>query len=131
MVVGKKMAIRPLELFKSDSVAEFDQLADEVFSSDFKLHTPGMPNIGTGPAAVIRFMHAVIENTPDVHIVVHDVIADRDEVAVRFTVYGTNKVTLKLEATEVLCLSRYSGGKGRRRMASKCPDSHPGGSVGS
>jgi predicted SnoaL-like aldol condensation-catalyzing enzyme len=111
MSVDKKEAIRPLELFKSESVAEFDQLVDEMFSSDYTLHDPSMPNFGTGPGAVKQFMHSVIENTPDVHIVVQDVIAEGDKVAVRFTVYGTNKSTGKPEVTEVMCFSRYSDGK--------------------
>lgn len=107
----KKMAIRPLEVFNSQSVAEFDRLADEMFAPDYILHDPGMPNFGTGPAALKRFMHQVVENQPDVHIVVEDVIAEGDEIAIRFSVYATEPSTGKPVVTQAMSISRFSNGK--------------------
>jgi predicted SnoaL-like aldol condensation-catalyzing enzyme len=108
---NKKKATLPLEVFTSKTVAEFDKLADELFALDYKLHDPGMPDFGIGPEAVKRFMHAAVENTPDIHIVVQDVLADGDMVATRFTVYGTNASTGKPEVTEVMSFCRMAGGK--------------------
>jgi predicted SnoaL-like aldol condensation-catalyzing enzyme len=107
----KKKAIRPLEVFNSKGVKEFDQLADELFAPDFILHDPGMPDFGTGPAAIKRFMHRVVENQPDVHIVVDDVIAEGDRIVTRFSVYATDTSTGKPVVTQAICISRFSGEK--------------------
>jgi predicted SnoaL-like aldol condensation-catalyzing enzyme len=108
---NRRLATLPLEVFTVKTVTEFEKLADELYAPDYKLHDPGMPDFGTGPEAVKRFMHTVVENTPDVHIVVQDVLADGDMVATRFTVYGTNASTGKPEVTEVMSFCRMAGGK--------------------
>ena len=108
---NKKIVICTLEAFNSKNMAEFDRLVEETTASDYILHDPGMPNFGTGPAAIKQFMHAMIENTPDIHIVVQDVLAEGDKVVTRFTVHATNTSTGKLEVTEVMVISRFSGGK--------------------
>jgi predicted SnoaL-like aldol condensation-catalyzing enzyme len=108
---NKEIVTRALAVFSSKSVAEFDRAAEETYAPDYILHDPGAPNFGNGPEAVKQFMHAMIENTPDIQIVIQDVLAEDDRVAIRFTGHATNVMTGKQEVTEVMCFSRLSGGK--------------------
>ncbi len=108
---NKKMIARQLSAFSSTSVAEFDRLTDDLVATNYVLHDPSMPDFDTGPEAVKQFMHAMIENTPDVHIVIEDMFAEGDKVATRFTVHATNTSTGKPEVMEVMVISRFSNGK--------------------
>jgi hypothetical protein len=48
---------------------------------------------------------------PILHIVFQDEIADEDKIATRFGVHATNTLTWKSEVTDMMCISRFSGGK--------------------
>jgi len=111
MAIDKKWATRPLELFRSDSIAEFDALIDEMYAPDCILHDPGMPNFGRGPEPVKQFMHSAVEQDPNMHIVVQDAITEGDTLAIRFTVYGTDAATGKPDILELMCFSRFVNGK--------------------
>jgi predicted SnoaL-like aldol condensation-catalyzing enzyme len=108
---NKHMAICTLEPFNSRNMADLDRLVDEIYASDYILHDPGLPDFGTGPDPVKKFSHALIENTPDIHLEVKDVFGEGDKVATRFTVVATNPLTKKPEVTEVMVISRFSGNK--------------------
>jgi predicted SnoaL-like aldol condensation-catalyzing enzyme len=108
---NKKLAICFVEPFNSKNMAEIDRLVDEIYASNYILHDPAWPDFGTGPAPVKQFLHAMVENSPDAHIVVQDVFAEGDKVVTRFSVYATNTSTGKPEVTEVMVITRFSGGK--------------------
>ena len=108
---NKKLVKMSMEAFNMRDLAEKDRLVDEIFAPDYIVHDPGWPDFGIGPEAVKHFMHAAIENSPDIHVVLQDMLAEGDKVTSRFTVHATNPSTGKPEVTEVMCISRISGGK--------------------
>jgi len=89
----------------------FDTLVDELYAPDYVLHDPGLPDFGTGPAAVKRFMHGIVENTPDFLIEDQDMIAEGEKIATRIAFHATNLSTGKPEVSEIICISHFSGGK--------------------
>lgn len=107
----KELATCMLKVFSARSVAEFDRLADEIIAPEYTVHDPDMPDFGRGPEALKRFMHAMVEHFPDVHIVVKDVLAEGDRVATRFTVQSTNPETGAPNTIEAMCFSRIADGK--------------------
>jgi predicted SnoaL-like aldol condensation-catalyzing enzyme len=107
----KQILTRQLQAFNAQTVAEFDWLADEYCSASYVLHDPSLHDFGIGPEPVKQFMHSVVENAPDVHIVLEDLIGEGDKVAARFSVHSTKRDTGKPEITEVMGISRFAGGK--------------------
>lgn len=66
------------------------ELVDELLASDYELHFPGAPgplNRNAFPSFIAGFPAAF----PDFRIAVESVIAEGDEVAVRFVLNGTHK----------------------------------------
>ena len=65
-------------------------LVDEVLAPDYFNHSPGIPNQPPGPegvkAVVAMFQRAI----PDLRVVIEDMIAEGDKVAVRYTLEGTH-----------------------------------------
>jgi predicted SnoaL-like aldol condensation-catalyzing enzyme len=107
----KELATCMLKVFSAHRMAEFDRLVEEILAPEYTLHDPDMPDFGRGPEAVKRFMHTMVEQSPDVHIVINDVLAEGDRVATRFTVYSTNPETGTPNTIEVMCFSRIADGK--------------------
>ena len=106
-----KKTNRLLELFSSKTLNEFDRLVDEIYAPDYILHDPSMPDPGTGPE-IRKAVHAHgSRQYPRCADRVQRFIAEGELLATRFTVYGTNTSTGQAEVTEVMCFSRFAGGK--------------------
>ena len=61
----------------------------ELFTDDATLHTPDGVLKGLQGAAVL--LHAYATAFPDFHMTIHDMIAEGDQVAVRWTLAGTHR----------------------------------------
>lgn len=66
------------------------QIINELVSPDFVDHSawPGIPATREGVAQIFGMFHAAL---PDLHVVIHDEIAEADRVATRKTLQGTHK----------------------------------------
>jgi ketosteroid isomerase-like protein len=107
---NKKIIRQWFDTFNTKDLQALEMLADETWSPDCIFHGGGVI-FGKGPAYVKGFVHSVFESTPDAHVEIRDVIAEGDKGACRYTVYGTNNTDGKQEVTEVMLISRFSGGK--------------------
>ncbi len=66
-------------------------LVDEVLASDYVNHTPATPDLPTGPEGVKAVVSMFRSAMPDLRVVVEDMIAEGDKVAVRYTLEGTHE----------------------------------------
>lgn len=83
---NKAIVERLVEIWNTGDLS----MADEIFAADFVNHDPTLPNV-TG---IENYKTWIAENRaafPDVHIEVHDMIAEGDRAASRWTVTGTHK----------------------------------------
>lgn len=65
-------------------------LVDESLAPDYVNHSPGMPDQPTGPEGVKAVVSMFRRGMPDLRVVIEDMIADGDKVAVRYTLEGTH-----------------------------------------
>lgn len=68
-------------------------LADELYSPDYVTHSVG-PDLPPTLEGLKLFIRALREGIPDLRLLMHDVVAEGDRVAGRFTMRGTHKGTL-------------------------------------
>jgi len=66
-------------------------LVDELLAPDYVNHSPGMPDQPTGPEGVKAVVSMFRTGMPDLRIVIDDMIAEGDKVAVRYTIEGTHE----------------------------------------
>jgi predicted SnoaL-like aldol condensation-catalyzing enzyme len=67
------------------------EVADEILSSDFVLHTPVLPEeMRKGPEGTKKYASAIIAAVPDRKLVHDDTLAKGDKVLIRWTNSGTN-----------------------------------------
>jgi steroid delta-isomerase-like uncharacterized protein len=66
-------------------------MADEFFAPDYVNHDPAAPEDRHGPEELKQFLGMYHNAFPDMQFTVEDVIAERDEVVVRWTVRGTHQ----------------------------------------
>jgi ketosteroid isomerase-like protein len=108
---NKAVIRRQLEAFGPGKLKVLEQLADELYTADYVVHDPGSPGLPPGPEGVKVFVRGFLTAFPDARITVEDQIAEGDKVTTRFTMRGTNAATGKPVTMQVLCLSRFVGGK--------------------
>ncbi len=63
---------------------------DELVDADFTFHDPMAPQAANGVESYRLFVHANLAAFPDLHLTVHDSIAEGDMVATRWTATGTH-----------------------------------------
>ncbi len=66
-------------------------LLDELLAPDYVNHTPATPDLPTGPEGVKGVVSMFRGGMPDLRVVVEDMIAEGDKVAVRYTLEGTHE----------------------------------------
>ena len=66
-------------------------LVDEVLAPDYLNHTPAYPDQPTGPEGVKEVVSMFRNAMPDLKVVIEDMIAEGDKVAVRYTLEGTHE----------------------------------------
>ncbi len=66
-------------------------LVDELLAPDYVNRTPATPNQPTGPEGVKGVVSMFRSGIPDLRVVIEDMIADGDKVAVRYTLEGTHE----------------------------------------
>ena len=66
-------------------------LVDELLAPDYINHTPASPDQPTGPEGVKGVVAMFRSAIPDLRVVVEDMIAEGDKVAVRCTLEGTQE----------------------------------------
>ena len=66
-------------------------LIDELLAPDYLNHTPASPDQPTGPEGVKAVVAMFRSAIPDLRVVVEDMIAEGEKVAVRYTLEGTHE----------------------------------------
>ncbi|CAN5728669.1 ester cyclase [soil metagenome] len=66
-------------------------LVDELLAPDYVNHSPGMPGQPAGPDGVKAIVSMFRSGMPDLKVVIDDMIAEGDKVAVRYTIEGTHE----------------------------------------
>ncbi len=66
-------------------------LVDQLLAPDYTNHTPAAPDQPTGPEGVKAVVTMFRGAMPDLRVIVEDMIAEGDRVAVRYTLEGTHE----------------------------------------
>ena len=66
-------------------------LIDELLAPDYVNHTPATPDQPAGPEGVKGVVEMFRSAIPDLRVVVEDMIAEGEKVAVRYTLEGTHE----------------------------------------
>ena len=93
-------------------------VADELFTSDYVLHDPSLPEEMRGPEGVKGYVQMYRSAFPDTNITVEDQIAEEERVVTRWTGRGTHQGELmgippsgnQIEVSGIT-ISRFEGGK--------------------
>jgi len=67
---------------------------DEVFSSDFVLHDPSVPEWPRGLEGARKMFTSATAAAPDLQVTIEDIFAEEDKVSVRWTFRGTLEGTI-------------------------------------
>ena len=93
-------------------------LVDELVGPDYVNHSPGMPNQPEGPEGIKAVVNMFRGGMPDLRVVIEDVIAEGDKVAMRYRIEGTHEGELfgvpptgRRVSIESITVERVSGGK--------------------
>jgi steroid delta-isomerase-like uncharacterized protein len=70
-------------------------LINELFAPDYVRHDPSAPDLGNGPAGERRLIEYYLAAFPDTRFTIHDLIAEDDRVAIRWSVQGTHRGELE------------------------------------
>jgi steroid delta-isomerase-like uncharacterized protein len=93
-------------------------LVDELLAPDYVNHTPASPDQPTGPEGVKGVVTMFRSAIPDLRVVVEDMIAEGEKVAVRYTLEGAHEGELfgvpptgKRMSIKSIAVERVSDGK--------------------
>lgn len=64
---------------------------DEIMSTNYINHSPGMPNPPRGPEGLKPIVTAIREAFPDLHYVIKNIVVTDDQVAIHVIMNGTHK----------------------------------------
>lgn len=85
---NKEVVLRLWGLFEAGDI---DEQVDELLAPDYVNHSPGTPDQPTGPEGVKAVLRMFRSGIPDARVVISDMIAEGDKVAVRYTIEGTHE----------------------------------------
>lgn len=85
---NKDVVRRLYGLFEEGNI---DEQVDELLAPDYVNHSPGMPDQPTGPEGVKAVVSMFRSGMPDLRLVIDDMIAEGDKVAVRYKIEGTHE----------------------------------------
>jgi hypothetical protein len=105
----KNMMLRWFDAVNSGDIPQLDKLADELFNPDFMEHDPRMPDFEPGPAGVKKFIRQVRSEHTGIHVIVHDIFAEEDKVAYRFTLSMTDATSREPVSVQLLAITRFVG----------------------
>ena len=81
----KSTMIRWFEALNSKNIDLLDQMADEIYTTDYRLHDPGMPDMQPGPVGVKKFTRQILKDSPNSHLMVEDMLGEGDKLATRMS----------------------------------------------
>ncbi len=112
---NKDVVRRLWGLFEEGNI---DEQVDELLAPDYVNHSPGTPDQPTGPEGVKAVLSMFRSGIPDLRLVIDDMIAEGDKVAVRYTLEGTHEGDLfgipptgRRLSIESITVERVSEGK--------------------
>ena len=76
------------EIWNTGDLAIADQICAE--TAVFHQNDPLSPDLGRGPSALKKIVTKYRTAFPDIHIIIEDIIAEGDRVAIRWSGQGTN-----------------------------------------
>ncbi len=85
---NKDVVRRLYGLFEEGNI---DEQIDELLAPNYVNHSPGTPDQPTGPEGIKAVLSMFRSGIPDLRLVIDDMIAEGDKVAVRYTLEGTHE----------------------------------------
>jgi len=103
--------IRWVEALKARNIKLLDELADELYTADYILHDPSMPDFGRGPQGVKQFTRHILQDNADVDMAIEDMFGEGDRLATRMTIRMVETSTGRRISFPVLVISHMVTGK--------------------
>ncbi len=103
---NKAVVLRVAELWSTGELA----IADEIFAADLVPHVPHQPNVTDLESYKAEVINSRTD-VPDLHIEVHDMVAEGDKVAYRITVTGTRQPIAVQYTNPGINIGHFADGK--------------------
>ena len=107
----KELWSRWIEALSSKDLRQVEEIAGKMYTQQYVLHNPGLPDLGRGPAAAKAFAHYVIATYTDILLTLEDFFGEGDRTAARTTVHVTESATGQKVIYPVLNIMRWDGEK--------------------
>ena len=102
---------RLVEALNARDWRAFDELVDEVVTSDYVGHLPGAGDPVRGPEGLKQYFRNLYESTPGFGSTIEDVFIAGDKAATRFTARRTDPAAGKTQRATAIMISHTESGK--------------------
>jgi predicted SnoaL-like aldol condensation-catalyzing enzyme len=99
-----------IDTINAGDIGALERAVDKYYATDYVLHDPSVPNFSGGAATVKKLIRESVQTLPDAEIVIENLIAEGDVVAIRQTVTGTQPDGQPLTFS-VMSILRFADGR--------------------
>jgi predicted ester cyclase len=107
----KKIDLKWMEAVNTGDLAAIDRATEEIYPNEWIMHNPAYPELPHSQDGMKKWIRQILNDLPDFHIHVEDVIAEGDKVVTRVLLTGTNATSKEPFKMHCIHISRYSGSK--------------------
>jgi predicted SnoaL-like aldol condensation-catalyzing enzyme len=107
----KKLDMRWMNAMNSRDLAEIDRATEELYPDEWLMHNPTYPDLPHTKVGMKEWARYLLNDMPDFHIQLEDIIAEGDRVASRVLLTGTNATSKEPFKMQCMHISRYAENK--------------------
>jgi predicted ester cyclase len=107
----KKLDLKWMDAFNTRDLAVIDRAAEEIYPTEWIMHNPTYPELPNSQDGLKKWIRQLLNDLPDFHLQLEDIIAEGDKVVTRVLLTGTNAETKEPFKMHCIHISRYSGSK--------------------
>ncbi len=109
--VLKKLDLKWMEAVNTGDLAAIDSAIEEIYPNEWIMHNPTYPDLPNSQDGLKKWIRQILNDLPDFHINVEDIIAEGDKVVTRVLLTGTDATTKEPFKMHCIHISRYSESK--------------------
>ncbi len=107
----KKLDMKWAEALNTGNLAAIDSVIEEIYPNEWTTHNPTYPDLPHSQDGLKQWFRQLLNDLPDFHVNVEDVIAEGDKVVTRMLLTGTNSTSKEPFRMHCIHISRYSESK--------------------
>ncbi len=107
----KKLDMKWAEAVNTGDLAAIDSAIEEIYFNEWIMHNPTYPDLPHSQDGQKQWIRQILNDLPDFHLHVEDIIAEGDKVVTRVLLTGTNATSKEPFKMHCIHISRYSDNK--------------------